>query len=55
MPNVTVGVTEKAYRWLGRKADELNEKRKKGDPEVRISDVAGPIFNDALEVRMDGK
>ena len=55
MPNVTVGVTEKAYRWLGREADKLNEIRRKGDPEVRISDVAGPIFNDALEERINGK
>ena len=55
MPNVTVGVTEKAYRWLGRKADELNEKRRKGDPEVRISDVAGPIFNNALEEEINGR
>ena len=56
MPVVNLGVTENQYGFLHRKVDEQNRKRKKGEPEVRIVDIAGPIFQKALdeEMKKDG-
>ena len=55
MPIVNLGVTEKTYGYLQRKVDEQNAKRKKGDPEFRISDIASQIFNRAMELEMKEK
>ena len=55
MPIVNLGVTEKTYGYLHRKVDEQNVKRKKGDPEFRISDIASQIFNRAMELEMKEK
>jgi len=52
MPIVNLGVTEKTYGYLHRKVDEQNAKRKKGDPELRITDIASQIFNRAVELEM---
>jgi len=55
MPIVNLGVTEKTYGYLHRKVDEQNAKRKKGDPEFRISDIASQIFSRAMELEMKEK
>jgi hypothetical protein len=52
MPVVNIGATEKHYGFLCRKADGKNRTRKKGEPEVRVSDIAGPIFAKAMEEEM---
>ena len=57
MAVVHIPITDKHQGYLGRIAEERNEKRKKGNPEIRISDIAKEIFVPALEKEMkkDGR
>jgi hypothetical protein len=57
MAIVHIPISDKHQGYLSRIADERNEHRKRGEPEIRISDVAKDIFVPALEKEMkkDGK
>jgi hypothetical protein len=52
MPVVHLSVSDKLFGYLYGKAEERNQKRKKGEPETRVSDIALPIFIKALEEEM---
>jgi hypothetical protein len=52
MAVVHIPISDKHQGYLSRKAEERNATRKKGDPEIRQSDVAKEIFVPALEREM---
>ena len=52
MAVVHIPITDKHQSYLGRIAEERNKHRKKGEPEIRQSDVAKEIFVPALEKEM---
>lgn len=56
MPVVHIPVTDKHFGYLAQKATERNGKRKKGEKEIRVSDIAAEIFIPILNgVMRDGR
>jgi hypothetical protein len=55
MPVVHIPVSDSQFGWLASEADKKNRRKKVGDPELSISNIAKEIFVPVLEERMHGK
>jgi hypothetical protein len=55
MPVVHIPTSDSQFAWLASEAEKRNGHRKKGDPELSISNIAKEIFVPALEERIHGK
>ena len=53
MPILHIPVSDKLFAWLSRETDRRNKLRKKGEKEVRITDVAKdkivPFLDEQIE------
>jgi hypothetical protein len=52
MPVVHLSISDKQFGYLTTVANERNRKLKRGETEIRVSDIALPIFTKALEEEM---